>query len=152
MRLGESIVGGAEDLASYATRARWEDIQKHWKLSTEDLNIPLWPLVAAGVMIAGVVLGVWAWRQFGGASSCSAGVMTFHRIAKQIGVSLGDQWLLFRISQRQSLATPLTLMLSRGTLQHHGKEYLAHLGPRRRARVGARIRGLETLLFGDLRG
>src|SRR5690606_27778682 len=62
-------------------------------------------------------------------------VLTFMALARQLGLSLSDQWLLIRLSMRQKLPTPITLVLSPGTLRHHARAAAARLGHRRSAKL-----------------
>ncbi|MCE9592096.1 MAG: hypothetical protein K8S99_16440 [Planctomycetes bacterium] len=77
----------------------------------------------------------------------STPMLTFHYAAEQMGLEMRDELLLARIARVQELPSPLTLMLSRGTLRHHTARYLKTLSPGQAARINRRIEGVERLLF-----
>jgi hypothetical protein len=72
----------------------------------------------------------------------------FRKLARDLNLSLRDQWLLSRISRNQQLPSPITLMLSRQTYDHHAQAYIAQLVDIRRPGVGQRVQSIESRLFG----
>jgi len=103
-------------------------------------------LALSGLLI--ILLALWGWNRARQHKFAAGPTLTFHRIANNAGLSLTEQWLLLRISRRQSLPTPITLMLSGATLDHHARDFVEHLSPRRRDAVRTRIKQIGLKMFG----
>lgn len=78
-------------------------------------------------------------------------MLTYHSIAERVGIEWRDEVLLARIARARDLPSPLTLMVSRGTLLHHTEQYAATLSARAASRTKQRAEALARLLFGDER-
>ncbi len=131
-------------LAQASAEVDWQAIGEHFRGgSAMSLG---WIAAAAGLlMLLLVVLSMRKLRDRAEASS--APMLVFRRVAEHAGVSLSDQWLLIRIARQQQLPTPLALLLSPGTLMHHGAAYAAGLSDRRRRVTLIRLDALRQELF-----
>lgn len=111
--------------------------------------IPLeWVMVGTGlvmVAISGLSIHHW-WRH---RHLRSSPLLIFNRVAGRCELGLSDQWLLWRIARHQSLPTPLTLMLARSTLGHHGRAFVKSRAPWRRAPLMGRLEQIRRTLFAD---
>lgn len=101
---------------------------------------------AIAFLIAGLVLVLY--RRHRDRHLRSKPMMTYHSIAEAVGIPWRDEVLLARIARAEKLPSPLTLMVSRGTLHHHAEHYAAALSPSRAARIRRRIDDLSRRLFG----
>ena len=72
----------------------------------------------------------------------------FSAIARKAGLNWRDRYLLWRIARAYDLPTPITLMLSRGTLRHYGDLYLNSHAATSQRRSGKRLAEIESALFG----
>jgi len=106
-------------------------------------------MVAVGalmLLISGLSISRW-WKHRG---EYSNPLLVFIRIAGVVGLSYRDQWLLWRIARRTSLASPLSLLLSPGTFESHAKAYLQHLPGWRLTGTRQRAKAIRSTLFTDL--
>ncbi len=71
----------------------------------------------------------------------------FNQMAAELGLDWDARWLLFRIARRQKLSTPLTLLLSGGTLQHHADQFQSRLAASKAERYSYRVRAIRLHLF-----
>ncbi len=70
--------------------------------------------------------------------------------ARMAGLSLLDLWVLFRVARQQGLTTPLTLLLSPGTFDHHVKACVDARIAWRREALRRRTQRIREQLFNDL--
>ena len=73
---------------------------------------------------------------------------TYFSLCRTLGLRWRDGWLLLRIARRCELASPITLMLSPATLDHHARQYCETITYRQRARVRRMIDEICGALFG----
>jgi len=126
------------------------------------------PFVYIGLVVLGVLLaltfGTRVWRRLHGTGPALQRIVTprrgaapesagnpaavFRRIAGQLGLARADQKLLTKISAAQGLPSPLTLLFSPATLNHHAAVHTADMLPARRDQVLDRIAAVEQQLFG----
>lgn len=108
-----------------------------------------WLFLAAGVVfvfLSTVSLAHW-WKH---RHEHSHPWLIFMATARKVGLGLRDQWALYWISHQQKLGSPITLMLSPGTFDHHVKAYLdARLGWRQES-LRRRSQSIREHLYGDL--
>lgn len=76
-------------------------------------------------------------------------LLTFHRLANALKLSLKDQWLLTRIARNQALPNPIPLLLSPATFDHHINAYVQPLSASRRARVRQQLAVVQRHIFGE---
>lgn len=110
--------------------------------------MPVQEFLVALVGLVAVIVAAWGWRAYRQRQLHSGTMFTFHEIAGELGLDLGQQWLLARIARHQGLVSPLTLILSRTTLQHHAQNYVESFPARRRQKVLRKITSIGKLLFG----
>lgn len=108
-------------------------------------------MVVAVCLITGLAtgLGIRSWLQR--RHDKRAPLRTFKQLANEIGIGSGDQALLVRIARQQALPTPLTLLLSSATFEHHLQRYIDTLTSFERDRVKQTMTALERGLFGQTR-
>ena len=116
---------------------------------TMDQTFPLTSAVLVASGLALLLASIWGWRWHQQRHLRSEPISVFHQVASQVGLSLKQQWLLVRIARQQHLPTPLTLMLSSGTLDHHAQAFLQAASARRRDALKGKIHAVATLLFGQ---
>lgn len=128
------------------TRASLEDIS-----ASRDpfrVNLP-WEvmLIILGLLVLLIaLLSIRRW--WGRRNTDPTPLMIYSAIARKAGLSFGDRVLLWRIARKRELATPITLLLARGALDHHAKAYRAALSHSASGRVGRRIDRIRGELFG----
>ena len=139
-------------LAQGSKVARYEAVERmldHFNGgSLFDVSTLVYPALALGAVF--LLLG--GWRSYQTRKLRSAPLYTFHQLATGLGVRLGEQWLLARIARREHLPTPLTLLVSSGTLRHHAGRYVERVSSRRRVRVMAEVGHIERMVFGGRDG
>ncbi len=115
-----------------------------------------WPsgegLMTVAYIFAGIamfVAGRAAWIGLGRLWHRSAPLRIYLDVAAQAGLGFGDRWWLWCVARKQKLASPITLLLSRGTLSHHAAEFTATLPSYNAAYVAGRLRNIEARLFGQ---
>lgn len=75
----------------------------------------------------------------------------YWRVAGAAGLSVVQRWHLLCIARRSGLSTPLSLMLSSGTLYHHARLYEQSLDDRRAERMRGAVRRIAVCLYGPNR-
>ncbi|GAB4108761.1 MAG: hypothetical protein Kow00105_16530 [Phycisphaeraceae bacterium] len=117
--------------------------------SSRELISPHWLFITAGLvlLLLSVVSIVHLFRHRHNNPHPLWVYLTAARIA---GLGLLDQWVLFRIARRQGLATPLTLLLSPGTFDHHVKACVDARSAWRRETLRRRAQRIRERLFSDL--
>ena len=124
----------------------WETLQRQWDFSGHRL-MSAWSFLIAAALLGVVITSLWAWRTYRAGPIKSTPMIVFLQLARGLGVSATDQWLLIRVSLHEALPTPLTLMLSPDTFEYHTRAYLKTLPEKRRARVADQLTRLGRFLF-----
>ena len=93
----------------FAERAVWDGVQ------------PLLLSIACFLMGAGLLYAVWLYRHRDRHPLPHA---TFHRLARAMGLSLGQRLRLWWVARRRGLPSPIALMLCPATFDHHVGGYL----------------------------
>jgi hypothetical protein len=113
-------------------------VSEHWGST----SIPVgWTLLGLGLIVlavGGVATVRWVRRRH----ERPRPLAVFGQLARLAGLSLGDQWLLWRIARQQALPGPATLLLSTRTLRVHGVAFVRQAAIWRR---GARLRRVATI-------
>lgn len=118
-------------------------------LSSDGLISPHWLLISAGLVLlflSGVSIAQW-WKH---RNEHSRPWMVYLTAARLAGLSWRRQWTLYWIARRQSLASPLTLMLSPATFDHHVKAYLLSCSNFRRESWRRRSQAIREHLYSDM--
>eukprot|EP00752_Nemacystus_decipiens_P013601 g12059.t1 len=76
-----------------------------------------------------------------------APIVLYSAIARKAGLGWRDRFLLWRIARSCDLPTPITLLLSRGTLRHYSGIYLSSRTGTRANRLHQRLSHIEAGLF-----
>lgn len=107
-----------------------------------------WELLLIGIGATLLAIGVVSIRRWWLSRHTDPGPMVlFSAIARKAGLGWRDRYLLWRIAKTYNLPTPITLMLSRGTLRHYVDLYLSHRAAGSR-RADQRLSQIESSLFG----
>lgn len=117
-------------------------------MSSRDLISPHWLMIFGGgmlLLLSGLSMARW-WKH---RNEHARPLRVFATAARMAGLSYADQWLLLLAARNQSLESPLTLLLSPGTFDHHFKAYVSTRRWRREA-VHRRSQSIRESLFGDL--
>ena len=116
--------------------------------NNRELISPHWLMIAVGAMLlllSALSIARW-WKH---RNQHARPLRVFLTASGMAGLSHADRWLLLLIARRQSLESPLTLLLSPGTFDYHIKAYLGSRRWRREA-VRRRAQAIRESLFGDL--
>ncbi len=125
-----------------ATRRDWA---MEWpKLGWTDLLHLLTFVVAVWVLYRLVVLA-------GAAHRWLRRIGPFWRVAGSAGLNWPQRWRLLRIAQRCGLGTPLSLLMSSGTLYHHARLYESQHSKRQAERIRHGVRRIAIRLYGPHR-
>lgn len=127
-----------------------ENASKIFGEGWNDANyLPVRWVVGATVVLLGLLLCIAVFQKLQHPAKHTRPLLTFHRFARQLGLSWMDQWLLWRIAHQQHLPSPLTLILSPLTLRHHAAVFLSDLEisrPRRSA-IMLRVAAMRRAMF-----
>lgn len=124
---------------------RFQSIQDHFGGGA--VVSPGWIVMFAGVVmvvVSALALRHW-WRT---RHERPSPTLSFLTLASKLGLSAAEQWLLIRIAGKLKLPTPITLLISPRTLQHHAETYAAQLPRRRSAKLIRRTDAIADKLFG----
>lgn len=124
---------------------RW--LIENWSFNADQLLSARTAMTILGLLVA-LVLVLWLWRWYRQRAEHTGPIATFQTAAVHFGLNWQDRWLLIRISLQQNLPSPITLMLSSATLEHHAHGYVESVSPKRRQRVLTRIDRISRQLFG----
>ncbi len=141
-----STLAQAQPAQPVIARPSIDEIQSH--LSSDGLIPTHWILIAAGgliVLLSGLSVARW-WKH---RHEHSHPLLVFSTTASLVGLRYRDQWTLVLLAYNQSLASPLTLMLSQDTFDHHAKAYLESRRNWRRETVRRQLNEIRTTLFDD---
>lgn len=125
----------------------WHRLQEQWNLSTEGL-MPVAPIVIAALLLGGVMVIVSGWRSGKLFGLRSAPRRIYRQVIGDFGFTHSEKRLLVRIARQQQLPTPLTLLLSATTFEHHVGDYARATDPRPRAKFDARVERVREIIFG----
>ena len=125
----------------------WTDGLREGFLHSDVLAIG--QMIALLALVGAIVAGLWLWKRHRQNDLLNSPLVLFHEMAQQLGLDLKAQWLLTRIARRESLPTPLTLLLSTQTLAHHAGRYAQALPARRREQVLSQVRTIQSVMFGQ---
>lgn len=107
---------------------------------------PRWLILIASVLVIGLsASSIIRWVKT--RHLRSAPLMAFHQIASELGVSLSDQWLLHRVASQQLLPSPVTLLLSPATFDHHARSFVAAQPEPARPAADARLQAIRQRIF-----
>lgn len=134
-------------LAQTNTPDRYEAIETMLEHFDSSSLLDLSTLVYPVMIFAAALCSAGGWRWYRTRHLRSKPLLTFHQLATAMGVTLGDQWFLTRIARRGGLPTPLALMLCPTTMRHHAARFAERASPQRRAKVMARVSGIEHRIF-----
>jgi hypothetical protein len=126
----------------------WDIVAPDWKLDSGEL-LRLTPMIIVFGAILGTIALIHAWRWIQKRRRAPAPVRVFHRISDELGLTWKDQLLLIRIAHQQVLPSPLALLLSPRTLDHHGSSYVESLTDRQRDKAASRVQSIHQRLFGS---
>ena len=118
-------------------------------LTSDGLITTHWLFIAAGivfVLLSTVSIVQW-WKH---RHEHSHPWLIFMSTARFAGLGFREQWTLFRIAHQQKISSPLTLMLSPGTFDHHVKAHLDTCPGWRREARRRTSQSIRDHLFGDL--
>ncbi len=140
------VLGQADPAGSSDKRDMLTDVSNHF--SSEGVIPTHWLLIAAGAMLlllSSLSIARW-WKH---RDEYSHPLWVYLSVAKLAGLGHRDQWLLLMIARQQSLGSPLTLMLSPNTFEHHAQPYIQGRAAWRRAGLSQRARAIHHALFDD---
>jgi|GEM_PF-1188795 len=125
---------------------RAQEVFKGWEGTNQVFPVRTLGFLLLGVLVVLATLWVRQWLKDRPKEPSTHAI--FRKLSKELNLGLRDQWLLVRISRYRRLPSPITLMLSRQTYDHHAQAYIAHLTDVRRPSVGQRVQQIESRLFG----
>jgi len=135
------------NLAALNPLRNWSEFQRLWQDRSSLIYQPLLPVLLVVLAVISVLLaGLWLWERRRQRTLRARPISTFHQVAREMGLSIPDQWLLSRIAHAAKLPTPLTLLLSPATLLHHANPYVRTLPRRRVAGVSSRVDRIRAML------
>lgn len=108
-----------------------------------------WLLIAAGailLLLSALSIANW-WKHRG---DHAHPLLVFSGTAEVVGLTYRQRWTLLKIARNQSLTSPLTLMLSPTTYDHHAKGYLESRMNWRRESTRRQLNDIRIALFSDL--
>ena len=125
----------------------WHRLVDQWYFGGDQL-MSVWSFFAAAMIVASIVGLLWLWRWGSARRHQLTPMRIFHQVLAGLGLTQSDKGLVVRIARQQSLITPLTLVLSEGTFEHHLNQYAQSVRPRRRAKDLAHAARIQQILFG----
>lgn len=108
-----------------------------------------WELLLAGIGATLIIIAMISFRRWWrNRHNDPSPMVLFSAISRKAGLGWRDRYLLWRIARIFDLPTPITLMLSKGTLRHYSELYLNNHSTSRHHRSGQRLSRIEAELFG----
>jgi len=100
----------------------WERLRDQWSLSAKGL-MPIAPVVIATAVVVAIFALVWYGRSRVRRRQRDAPRRIFRQVISGFGLTRAEVSLLIRIAHHQHLPTPLVLVLSPATFEHHAQAY-----------------------------
>jgi hypothetical protein len=110
-------------------------------------TLPLRPILTVAIVLLAGLLIYYGWRRYRQLRGDLAPLWTYHQLASRTGLSLDDQWFLWRLSRRAKLGSPITLLICAATLDHHTERAARHLGAVQGRRLRRRASAIRDRLF-----
>ena len=141
------ILAQAEPVNPTPALKRFSEVSENF--NGQSLISPHWLFILAGALLL-LLSGLSIMRWWKHRNEHARPLMVFTTTARMAGLSYADQLALFLIARHRSLASPLSLMLSPGTFDHHVKAYLDARPGWRREAVRRRTQSIRESLFANL--
>ena len=116
---------------------------------TSGPTLPMQWLGWTALTVAIALLGLLAVAYFRRTVRRLEPLAVFRRIACGLDLSVPQQWRLMHIARQQKLSSPLTLLLSPATFNHHAEHYLQQIKPRRVAPLRTQLDQLRQHIYGE---
>lgn len=107
------------------------------------------PLLIAGFVVVLLLIALKLGRQWWVQRQYQRSSPVFENIAAKIGLSGRERSLLRKIASDASLDTPLTLLLSLGSLDRHSGDYLRRMPGWRAKLLRGKVHAMRRRVFGD---
>jgi hypothetical protein len=131
----------------FAKTLTWQERFRALKQGNEEVEFKFWLL---GLMVGSVVLllGFMWWRnKVKSEQQADSHAGEFRRLATVLNLSKPDRTLLVRIARTNQLPTPITLLLSPGTLIHCAQAHARSLSAVKSAVVKQQIKRIGDAAF-----
>ena len=103
---------------------RWPEVARIWRSAAKLPYLSTGQVVLGlGGLVVVVATLLWWIERRRSRTQRAHPLALFQRLATEMGLGLSDRWLLIRIARQQGLSSPLTLLLSPATLEHHARNY-----------------------------
>jgi len=128
----------------------WQHLQEQWSFSAKHL-MPVTPILVVVVLLTTVMILIGCWRSGIFRRLRPTSLQIFRQVIHDLGLARGEVSLLIRIAHHQHLPSPLTLMLSAATLEHHAQAYAQSIavGSHRRGQFDIQIGRIKEVVFGS---
>ncbi len=78
----------------------------------------------------------------------SAPLRLYLRVARAIGLDFSSRWWLWRVARQQGLVSPMALLMSVQTLEHHAQNYIDQISAAEARYSQSRLFVLKQQVFG----
>lgn len=126
----------------------WHRLQEQWVFTAKGL-MPVAPILVTVAILTVVLVLVGCWRSGQFRRLRPTSLRIFNQVIQGLGLARSEISLLVCIARQQQLPSPLTLVLSAATLDHHVRAYAQSIAAdsRRRGQVENQIRHIKQVLF-----
>lgn len=145
--MGNWLLLAKRDLQG-APPVSWHRLQEQWHFTAKGL-MPVAPVLVVVAILTAVVILVGCWRSGLFRRLRPTSLIIFNQVIQDLGLDRPEISLLVRIAHQQHLPSPLTLVLSAATLDHHVRAYAQSIasGDRRHVQLENQIRRIKQVLF-----
>lgn len=125
----------------------WLDYIEEHGFWPKDSTLPARPIMLVAAVLVGVLLARQLWLGGKRVYERLKPTRAFHEIAEQLGLGWSDQLWLWRLARRESLSSPLALLVCRSTLMHYARQQADRLTATQGETTMARAGRISAILF-----
>ncbi len=125
----------------------WSRLRQQWHLGADRL-MPVTPIVVAVLCLVAALAIMWGWRSGRLPGRRWTRLKVYRRVIGDFGFSGAEKRLLVSIARQQRLPSPLALLLSAATFEHHAQAFGQTVRPQRRGRFDTCVAHIRQVVFG----
>ncbi len=128
----------------------WEVLSQQWRLRSSDL-IPIESVIVVVTFLTTAFVMMLYWRRRRMQKPKQAPGKLLSQVVEGFGLTSADIRLLVRVAHQQELPSPITLLLSEATFDHHIHQHVESGHTRAKKRIQSRLDRIRQILFGQRR-
>ena len=124
----------------------WEVLRQQWRLKGSDL-IPIESVIVVVTFLTTAFVMMILWRRRNVEKPKHAPMQLLSQVVEGFGLTPADLRLLVRVARQQELHSPITLLLSPATFDHHVRQHIESDNTRVGQRARSQLDRIRQVLF-----